>query len=155
MLSDLVRIGWSCLRLQWEIKWDIPTIFLLGLVILGLTWLLWRKWSFTVLLYLRPEEPEDLPYCIPCTSFLYSVVFPGWHCFDIDFGEQIFFHWKGQWFKWVNQAMPQVSSKIPIGLCVMACKLSDSVSWSCNRDLASSADGFVGSILEEPGNYSQ
>ncbi len=32
--------------------------------------LLWRLWRFTALPAMRPDEPKELPYWVPCTSFL-------------------------------------------------------------------------------------
>lgn len=30
--------------------------------------LLWRLWRFTILPAMRPDEPKELPYWIPCMS---------------------------------------------------------------------------------------
>ena len=42
-------------------------LLLLGLVAFsGVCLLLWRLWAFTIVPLLRPDEPRDLPYWIPC-----------------------------------------------------------------------------------------
>ena len=38
--------------------------FILLLVITAL--LLWRLWTFTILPWLNPNEPKEVPYWIPC-----------------------------------------------------------------------------------------
>lgn len=40
--------------------------FFWALCIVSACLLLWRLWVFTVLPVLRPDEPKELPYWIPC-----------------------------------------------------------------------------------------
>lgn len=42
--------------------WWVPLIVLVPLALL----LLWRLWMFTILPILRPNDPKELPYWIPC-----------------------------------------------------------------------------------------
>ena len=42
-----------------------PALFIA--VGLGSVLCLWRLWRFTIRPYLRPDEPKELPYWIPCT----------------------------------------------------------------------------------------
>lgn len=32
----------------------------------AVAWLIWRVWAFTILPALRPNEPKQVPYWIPC-----------------------------------------------------------------------------------------
>lgn len=38
-------------------------------LVLPLVLLFWRFWRFTVLPFIRPNEPQELPYWFPCESF--------------------------------------------------------------------------------------
>lgn len=38
----------------------------LAFPILAVCWLFWRLWTFTILPALRPTEPKEVPYWIPC-----------------------------------------------------------------------------------------
>jgi hypothetical protein len=42
--------------------------FILLLLITALS--LWRLWTFTLLPWLNPNEPKEVPYWIPCKSYL-------------------------------------------------------------------------------------
>lgn len=77
MLYIFVRAVCIGVMLQLTKELDVLTASLLGPVILSLAWLLWRLWSFTVLPYLRPEEPQDLPYLIPCNAIPTAFFFSG------------------------------------------------------------------------------
>ena len=37
-------------------------------IIMGVVYLLWRTWAFSLLPLLRPHEPRELPYCVPGKS---------------------------------------------------------------------------------------
>jgi len=40
------------------------------IAVASVVWMAWRLWRFTVLPALKPNEPEELPYWIPCKSCL-------------------------------------------------------------------------------------
>ena len=55
-------------------------LYMMQLVALvGGSLLLWRLWKYTVLPFLKPEEPKRLPYWIPCES---QCPMPELLCFD-------------------------------------------------------------------------
>lgn len=45
----------------------------LAFALLAVSWLLWRIWTFTILPALRPHEPKEVPYLMPCEST--SIIF--------------------------------------------------------------------------------
>lgn len=44
-------------------------ITVLATVGLALCWGAWRLWTFTIVPILRPDEPKELPYLIPCEFY--------------------------------------------------------------------------------------
>ena len=41
----------------------------LFIITLCTLWAFWRIWTFTIVPILRPDEPKDIPYWVPCEPF--------------------------------------------------------------------------------------
>ncbi len=66
MLTDVLSCTFCDLLITPE-RTNVVSVFgTLVPVTLGLFLLLWRVWTFTVLPWLHPDEPEQIPYWIPC-----------------------------------------------------------------------------------------
>ncbi len=66
MLTDVCHVLFAISLLPLE-RTNVVSVFgTLVPVTLGLFLLLWRVWTFTVLPWLQPDEPEQIPYWIPC-----------------------------------------------------------------------------------------
>jgi hypothetical protein len=40
------------------------------IAVASVIWIAWRLWRFTILPVLKPNEPKELPYWIPCKSYI-------------------------------------------------------------------------------------
>ena len=47
--------------------WSLATV---TLAFLGSLLLVWRLWTFAVRPWLNPDEPKEIPYWIPCKSWI-------------------------------------------------------------------------------------
>lgn len=55
----------------------IPNFFLAKAVVcMLLPLVLWRAWKFTILPILRPDQPKEFPYWIPCKNYALLHVAP-------------------------------------------------------------------------------
>lgn len=60
-ISKCVFGAWlDFLSLNWFLRFPILII-----VSITVAWLLWRTWTFSIYPLLHPEEPREVPYCIP------------------------------------------------------------------------------------------
>lgn len=71
MLSEATTIfhsAFDSLSARTVDSWILKTLFIAGVAILaiGVLLLSWRLWTFTILPTLRPDEPREIPYWIPC-----------------------------------------------------------------------------------------
>lgn len=46
--------------------WSEDRMVIIIILVLAAAWLCWRIWKFTIIPALRPDEPKELPYLIPC-----------------------------------------------------------------------------------------
>lgn len=66
--TTVLLIAFDSLSARTDDSWILKILFIAGVAILAIGALLlsWRLWTFTILPTLRPDEPREIPYWIPC-----------------------------------------------------------------------------------------
>lgn len=70
MLLEFMTLVTDLVESIWAFSPGIIQVSMIMFTTILTTWTIWRLWRFTIQPLLRPHEPVELPYWIPCQCLI-------------------------------------------------------------------------------------